>query len=152
MKIVVDTNRIIAALAKQSTTRDILFDECFELVTPHHTLREIGEHKDELIRKTKLSDEEFRILLALFFERIRLVPEQEYRGFMERCKKDISDPDDVPHLAACLASKAEGIWAHDPHFKEQKKVRVFTNIDMLRMGGKLKSDSGRGPPQPAEKR
>lgn len=52
----------------------------------------------------------------------------------------ISDPNDIPHLAACLASKADGIWAHDPHFLEQQKVKVFTNIDMLKLSGKAKSD------------
>ena len=59
---------------------------------------------------------------------------------MDECKNLISDLDDVPHLAACLAEEAEGIWAHDPHFKEQNKVRVFTNIDMLKMVGKAKLD------------
>ena len=60
---------------------------------------------------------------------------------MKECKNDISDAGDILHLAACLATKAEGIWAHDPHFKEQHKVKVFTNIDMLMMSGKAKSDS-----------
>lgn len=140
MKILIDTNRIIAALAKDGTTRDILLDEFFEFVTPEHTITEIEEHKDELKRKAKITDEEFEILLALIFERIKIILESEYRDFLGECKKDISDQDDIPHLAACLASKAEGIWAHDPHFKEQHKVKVFTNIDMLRMSGKAKSD------------
>lgn len=47
---------------------------------------------------------------------------------------------DIPHLAACLASKAEGIWAHDPHFLEQQKVKVFTNIDMLNLSRKIKRE------------
>lgn len=140
MKILIDTNRIIAALAKKSTTRDILFDEYFEFVTPDYTITEIEEHKEELKNRTKLTDEEFGILLALFFERITIIPESEFKQFIDKCKNDISDLDDVPHLAACLASKAEGIWAHDPHFKEQNKVKVFTNIDMLRMSGKAKLD------------
>ena len=41
-------------------------------------------------------------------------------------------------LAAGIATKAEGIWAHDPHFREQKKMKVFTNIDLLRISGKIK--------------
>ena len=38
MKILVDANRIIAALVKQSTTRDILLDEAFEFVSPDHVM------------------------------------------------------------------------------------------------------------------
>ena len=140
MKILIDTNRIIAALSKQGTTRDILFDNFFEFVTPDYTIDEIKEHRDELKKKIKLTDEEFEILVALFFERITIIPESEFKQCFHECKNDISDPDDIPHLAACLATRAEGIWAHDPHFLEQHKVKVFTDIDMLRMSGKAKSD------------
>lgn len=140
MKILVDTNRIIAALVQESTTRDILFDENFKFLTPDYTITEIEEHKEELKKKTKLTDEEFEILLALIFEQIDIIPKSEYEDFLNKSKSLISDPDDVPHLAACFASKADGIWAHDPHFKKQDKFKVFTNIDMLRIGGKAKLD------------
>ena len=140
MRILIDTNRIIAALAKQGTTRDILFDETFEFVTPDYTFIEINNHKDEIKHKAKLTDAEFEILLALIFEHITIIPESEYQDFIKECKYDIDDPDDIPHLAACFASKAEGLWAHDPHFLKQKKVKVFTNIDMLMLSGKAKQD------------
>lgn len=136
MRILIDTNRIIAALTKEGTTREILFDESFEFVTPDHTVSEIEEHKDELKKKAKLTEEEFEILLALFLERITIIPQQEYAAFIDKCKEDISDKSDTPHLAVCFAVNAEGIWTHDPHFKEQKKFKVFTNIDMLNMGKK----------------
>ena len=72
MKVLVDTNRIIAALIRKGTTRDILFDENFEFVTPDFTITEIKEHEDELRKKTKLTKEEFDVLLALIFEHIGL--------------------------------------------------------------------------------
>ena len=59
MKILIDTNRIIAALSKQGTTRGILFDGSFEFVTPDYTISEIEEHENELKTKTKLTDGEF---------------------------------------------------------------------------------------------
>lgn len=136
MKIAVDTNRIIAALVKDSTTRKILFDRNFEFTTPDCTITEIQEHKEELKAKTNLSDEEFDILLALIFENIEIIPKSYYGVYLDECKNDISDIGDIPVLAAAIATKAEAIWAHDPHFKEQKKVKVFTNIDMLKLSGK----------------
>jgi predicted nucleic acid-binding protein len=139
VKIVVDTNRIIAALVKDGASREILFDEYFEFITPEYTLTEIEEHKGELLKKIKVTEKEFEILRAFIFEYIEILPREEYQKCIEECKNDISDVDDILHLAACLASKAEGIWAHDPHFKEQQKVKVFTNIDLLRMSGKSRS-------------
>ena len=47
---------------------------------------------------------------------------------------------DRPILAAAIATKAEAIWAHDPHFKQQKKVKVFTNIDLLELSKKSSVD------------
>ncbi|MBI2675462.1 MAG: PIN domain-containing protein [Candidatus Aenigmarchaeota archaeon] len=140
MRILADTNRIIAALVKAGTTRNILFDENFEFVTPDYTITEIRQHEDELLKKTKLTKEEFELLLALIFEHVTIIPLSEYEDFIDQCKNDISDPDDIPHLAACLASNAYGIWAHDQHFLEQRKAKVLTNIDMLRLSGKAKSD------------
>lgn len=140
MKIVVDTNRVIAALVKDSTTRSILFDGNFEFITSDYTISEIHEHRDELKAKTNLNDEEFDILLALVFEHITIVPESEYKGFVNECKIDISDSDDVPILATAIATKADGIWAHDPHFNEQKRAKVFTNKDLLKLSDKNEPD------------
>lgn len=135
MKILVDTNRIVAALIRAGTTRNIIFDDHFEFLTQDYALTEINEHEDELLKKTRLTREEFGLLLALIFEHITIIPHSGYGHLMEECKNDISDPDDIPHLAACLASNAEGILAHDKHFLEQHKVRVFTNGDILRFTG-----------------
>lgn len=140
MRILVDTNRIIAALVKDGTSREILFDKYFEFVTPDYSISEINEHKEELKRKTKLTDEEFDVLFTLIFDLIKIIPYEEYESFIDECKNDISDPDDIPHLASAIASKAEGLWAHDPHFLEQKRIQVFTNIDMLNLSRKIKRE------------
>ena len=60
MKILVDTNRIVAALIKESTTRTILFDEKFEFMTPEFTLSEFNKHKNEIKEKTKLTDKDLK--------------------------------------------------------------------------------------------
>jgi len=138
MKIIVDANRIVASLFKQGTTRDILFDDFFEFVTPDFTLTEFEEHEEEFQNKSKLTKEEFGIFFALLFERITILPKSVYNNFLDECKELLKDIDDVPYLATCLATKAEGIWSHDPNFKKQNKVKVFTNIDMLKMSGKVK--------------
>ena len=140
MKILVDANRLVAALVKQSTTRDILFDNAFEFVSPDYALSEIEKHQDELQQKAKLTKKEFDILLALIFENITIFSKSDYVDFIDDCKETIEDVDDVSYLAACLASKSLGIWSHDPHILKQKKVMAFTNIDMLRLSKSAKSD------------
>ena len=127
MKVVIDSNRAIAALIKDSTTREILFDSIFEFVAPSHITVEINTHKNTILQKIGITENEFDILLSLVFQHIKIIPQTEYNKFITKLKDEIKDPKDIPYIAACFAAKAEGIWAHNPHFMEQKKAKVFTN-------------------------
>ena len=132
MKIVIDSNRIVAALLRDSTTRGILFNNKFDFVAPEFVKEEIGKHRDELIKKANINSKEFDILISLIFESVTLIPKIEYNKFVDKLKPEISDPNDIPYLACCIATNSEGVWSHDPHMKEQDEVKVFTNIDLLR--------------------
>ena len=136
MKVIIDSNRVIAALIKYSTTREILFSDNFEFIAPDSITVEVNKYKDIIIEKSGIAEKEFNILLSIIFEHIGIIPLNEYTGLVAQFKNDIKDPNDIPYIASCVATKAEGIWTHDPHFKEQKKVKVFTNIDLLKISGK----------------
>ncbi len=138
MKIVIDSNRVLAAMIKESTTREILFDKTFDFIAPDYLISEVRNHKDKVIKATGITDNQFEILLSLIFEYIIIVPEKDYTEFIENLKNEIKDPKDLSYFAVCLAAKADGIWTHDPHFKEQNNVKVFTNIDMLKISGKVR--------------
>ena len=91
MKIVVDTNRILAALIKESTTRTIVRDKSFEFITSDYTITEIQEHKEELKAKTNLTNAEFDAILAILFTHIKTIPKSDYENYIEKCKYEISD-------------------------------------------------------------
>lgn len=133
MRIVIDSNRVIASLLKDSTTRKILFDSAFEFFAPEHIIYEIKKHRDMIIKRAKIDDVSFDFLLSFIFEHIAIIPEKSYSHLID--KSDISDKTDIPYLAVCSFTDANGIWTHDTHFFQQKKVKVFTNIDMLRFMG-----------------
>ena len=136
MRIVIDSNRVIAALIKDSTTRTIIFDGFFEFFAPEHIQNEIAEHREEIIEKIGINLDEFDILLSMIFEHIIIIHQEEYNQFIDTLKIEIKDLDDIPYLAVCKAINAEGLWTHDIHFKEQKKFRIWTNIDMLKLSGR----------------
>ncbi|MBI4148977.1 hypothetical protein HY491_00880 [Candidatus Woesearchaeota archaeon] len=133
MKIVVDSNRVIASLLKDGITREILYDRSYECIAPEFMKEEIVKYKQVLINEGKITAKEFDTVLSLLFERITLIPREEYVAHLKKLENEISDAKDIPYLACCLAAKAEGIWSHDPHFLEQDKARVFTNKDLLDM-------------------
>ncbi len=131
MKIVVDSNRIIASLLKDSTTREILYNDEFEFFAPEFVMEEIAKYRTEFINKGKITEDEFEALLPLLFERVALIPQGEYAKQLKKLEKAISDPKDIPYIACCLSTKSDGIWTHDPHFLEQNEIKVFTNKDLL---------------------
>ena len=137
MKIVIDSNRVIASLIKEGTTREILFDKKFEFFAPEFIKSEIDKYKEDILNKSGLINEEFEVLLSLIFEYIKIIPELEYKYLLDDINLDIEDINDILYLAVCLFIYANGLWTHDSHFKEQNKCKVFTNIDMLNLGNKI---------------
>jgi predicted nucleic acid-binding protein len=131
MKIIIDTNRILAALIKDNTTRKILCNNKFKFIAPEYVTTEISKYQNEIIKKAKITEEEFEILLQVIFEYVTVIPHSDYQEYLQELKDEIKDPKDIPYLAACLANNAKGIWTHDPHFLKQEKVKIFTNINML---------------------
>lgn len=140
MKIVIDSNRVLAALIKDSTTREILFDDYFEFIAPDFLITEIQKYKERVLQAAEIDENEFEILLAFIFEHIIIISEREYGVCIEEAKEVIKDPKDIPYFAVCLAHHTEGIWTHDPDFKNQKEVQIFTNIDMLNLLRKIKRE------------
>ena len=133
MRIVIDSNRIVAALLKDSTTRSILFNNKFDFIAPAFAKEEVEKHRNEFIKRVGMIPQDFKILVSLIFESVALIHKEDYDPVMMGLKSEISDPQDVPYLACCIATHAVGIWSHDPHLKEQARVRIFTNQDMLRL-------------------
>ena len=55
MKLVIDTNRLVAALVKSSITREIILSDRFDLYSPDYILVEIEKNRDFLIKKAKIN-------------------------------------------------------------------------------------------------
>ena len=133
MKIVVDCNKIIASFIKVGTTRSLLLNSYFNFVAPEFIKVEIEKYKETIIKKAKISEGQFKIVLSLFFESVTIISEEEYKNEFNKVKNLISDPKDIPYFACCISSKADGIWSHDSDFIEQNEIRIFTNSNLLRM-------------------
>ena len=83
MKIIIDTNKIIAVLIKDIISRKIIFDANIEFITPEHTLSEINEHKQEILNKAGITEDELEILLELIFGNIEIIPLEDYKNSIE---------------------------------------------------------------------
>ena len=63
MKLVIDANPLFSALIKDSFTVNIIVNDNIELYAPEFLFDEFLEHKNEILTKTKRSEEELNNLM-----------------------------------------------------------------------------------------
>ncbi len=63
MKLVLDSNVLFSALIKKSTTRSIILSDVFDLYAPEYIFSEIAKHKELILNKSKMNEENFDALL-----------------------------------------------------------------------------------------
>jgi predicted nucleic acid-binding protein len=135
MKLVIDTNRLVAALIKSSVTREIILSDKFELYSPNYILTEINKNRDFLIKKANIKAIDFEEILVTLLDHIHLIPFEEFKSrYLEALKiMNGIDPDDTAFLALGLSLKVNGIWTEDNHFREQNILKVYSTKDLLEM-------------------
>ena len=135
MRLVIDTNRLAAALIKSSVTREIILSDKFDLYSPDYILTEIKKNRVYFIKKAKINVKEFEEILFTLLNHIHLIPLEKFKDNYLKALKIMSkiDPDDTAFLALGLSQKIDGIWTEDNHFKYQKIFKVYSTKDLLKM-------------------
>jgi len=135
MKLVVDTNKIIAGLIRGSASRKILLSDKFEFLTVGITKSEIEEYKQEIIDKAKVTGEEFNKIFSLLFSKIFVVSDVVIESKMEEAKQimDNIDPDDTPFIALALSVKNDGLWSDDKHFQQQNRIQIWKTEVLIKL-------------------
>ena len=135
MILIADTNRIIAALIKDSTSREILLSDKFVFLTVGFTKTELKEHMKEILKKANISETALDSLLALIFGNIYVVDDSIIKNNFEDAKKimDSIDPNDTPYIALVLSVENSGIWSDDKHFQKQNKVRIWKTPELMKL-------------------
>ena len=133
MILIIDTNRIIAALIKDSACRNILEKQYHHFLAPDFSLDEIKKYGAVICKKAGLSSSEFDLLLHLIFYNIEIVPKLDYEKFVDKAEQLIGERDakDVPFLALAMAKKADGIWSDDKDFLVQSKIKIYKTKELV---------------------
>ena len=112
MKVVVDTNKIIAAIVKPGRVRTILIALTTKPLTPRYSRNEIMTHQREILRKTGYNPVEFRKTLQLIYKYITETDPRE--KYLEKARRIASrfDVKDAPFIALALQERAV-LWTND---------------------------------------
>lgn len=136
MKLVVDTNRVIAALVKDSASRRILFSSKFVFFSVRFSILEVQKYKSLILKKTGLSEADFLQLMDLVFSKVTMVDDSEISNavFLKaKAAMDYVDKNDTVFVAAALSLGCDGIWSDDRHFSKQKLAKTFSTAEMLKI-------------------
>ncbi len=124
MRLVVDSNRFIAALIKYGLARTIISSRNISFYSPEYVLEEVEKYLPYIITKSKMSKENVELLFALFSENIETVSDYDIKRKMPEAKEIMKniDVNDAPILACALAIRNQGIWTEDRHFEKQDET------------------------------
>ena len=123
----------MAGLLKDSGSRKIILHDSFSFYAPDYIETELLKHRLYLVKKAKVSEPDFDILMRTLLDKVILVPfedfEQEYDHAIQIMEP--IDENDSPFLAVGLALGISGIWTEDRHFLKQNILKVYTNRDLF---------------------
>jgi|SRR3989344_4720573 len=133
MDIVIDANVLFSALIKDSFTYNLLFNDTFHLFTPEYIFTELEEHKEEILKKTEKTKEEFLRTLEILKRRIIIIPLEELAPYAQEAENLTPDPDDMTYFALALKLNC-AIWSNDKKLKEQTKIKIYTTPELNKIG------------------
>ena len=139
MKLVVDTNILITFFWKNSFFKKFSVYQNLELISPEYALEEINKHSSEILKKTKLSKEEFNALKRELAIMVEFIPLEKYsssfkkaekiaKNFSEKDKKDFLE--DLDFFALALEQNCI-IWSNDKLFKKQSSVKIYSTKEII---------------------
>ena len=134
MDLIIDANVLFSALIKDSFAYTLLFSDAFHLFTPEYIFIELEKHKEEILKKTERTEEEFFRLIEIIKRRIVIVPLEELVPYVEEAEKLTPDPDDMAYFALALKLNCT-IWSNDKKLKKQNKTEVYNTHELSRISG-----------------
>ena len=130
MDLVIDANILFAALIKESVTKELILSNGINLFAPEFLFEEFYKYKEEILKKTNRSLEEFNEIFMILTNIITLIPEEEFSLFLEKAKSISPDENDSVYFALALKLNCP-IWSNDKKLKNQDKIRVYSTQDLI---------------------
>jgi len=123
MRLVVDANVVLSALASDGAVRSALRVTSDDVRTPAYIREEVGRHRAEIRRKSGLSPTTFDELIDELWRYVTIIPREAMLPNVEKATRAMGphDPDDVPYVAAALAIDGT-VVSNDQAFEKQRAV------------------------------
>ena len=130
MELIIDTNCLISALIVNGKSRELICSLQLLLFAPEQIIDETLHHEKEIMDKSGISESDFNLAMNIFLSTIKIVPEEEFRGYREKALLLVTHPEDSPFMALAI-SKNIPIWSDDKGFKKQAEIKVISTTELI---------------------
>ncbi|MBI2147401.1 PIN domain-containing protein [Candidatus Woesearchaeota archaeon] len=134
MRIVIDSNILLAALIKDSATRKIILKYGGSFLFPEIIFEEVEKYKPDLLRKSGMDEKEFNELFGVLLRKVMIVPTEIlslYYDESEKLARIAESPEDQLFFACAMAYPDTVIWSNDKRLKKQTVVKIITTGEMI---------------------
>jgi len=133
MRLVTDTNILVSFFRPNPVSEIISKSKSLnlQLFSPEHAVDELKKNKLDIFEYSKLNLEQFNSKLSELLTFINIIPKEFFKEFEPEAKQLIHDKD-VPFFALALKLNCV-IWSNEPAFKQQSKVEILSNRDMIEL-------------------
>jgi predicted nucleic acid-binding protein len=123
----------VAGLLKDSTSRRIILHDSFSFFAPDYIETELAKHRPYLMKKAKIPQPDFDLLMNTLLGHVILVPFEDFEHEYEHAMRimETIDENDSPFLAVGLALGIGSIWTEDRHFLRQDLLKVCSTRDLV---------------------
>ena len=132
MQVIVDANPLISIIIKPGKAIDLLFTEELELFAPTLLIEEIQRNKEEIIKKSGLSEEEVNKFLKIILKRIKLILEEDFINYREKAEDICPHKKDIIYFALALYLKCS-IWSNEKKLKEQNYIKIYSTNEIMKL-------------------
>lgn len=130
MEVILDANILFAGLIKASTTAILLFNPNLKIYAPEFVLEEFMKYSNFIQEKMKRTREEFVTIMHQLHQVITVIPQEEYKEYMDKAEKISPDDKDTMYFALALKMKC-GIWSNDSRLKKQNMVTIHNTKELV---------------------
>jgi len=130
MKCVVDTNILFSFFWNNSLTKKLLITSNLELISPEIALKEIKKYKNEIIKKTRISEKDFIGEFKKLKLLVDFIKKENYNEFIEKAKEISPDENDAEFFALCFKYSCF-LWSNDKILKNQEDISVLSTKEII---------------------
>lgn len=130
MQLIIDANILFSLLIKEGKAVEVFFNLDNKVYAPEFIIEEFEKHKQEILKKTNRTNDDFNNILNIIKNIICLVPKIEFEEYIEEACKISPDPNDIMYFALALKLNYP-IWSNDKKLKDQSIIKVYSTHELL---------------------